>query len=214
MPDGSRRVVPRPEQREAVVQSVHTRCGHLGEKRTISLLLTGHWWYGLHRDVYRLVKACQLCRRVNATFSARPDSLQPLPVKGLFYRWGVDLVGPVQRSTSGNVYCLIAIEHLSKHIELVPLPDKEAATTAQAFLAHVLSRFGACAEVVTDRGSEWRGSLRCCWGSASSTTGSPQRITPSPTGWQSGVCRPLSGRCVSSARWRSPLSPGTSTCRG
>jgi transposase InsO family protein len=157
MPDGSRRVVPPPAQRGSVVSQVHAQCGHFGEKRTISLLLTGHWWYGLYRDVYRLVKACQLCRRVNATFTARPDSLQPLPIEGLFYRWGVDLFGPVQRSEGGNVYCLIAIEHLSKHIELMPLPDKEAATTAQAFLAHVLSRFGACAEVLTDRGSEWRG---------------------------------------------------------
>ena len=52
---------------------------------------------------------------------------------------------------------MVAIEHFSKHIELIPLPDKEASTTAAAFLQHILGRFGACAEVVTDQGTEFMG---------------------------------------------------------
>jgi uncharacterized Zn finger protein (UPF0148 family) len=52
---------------------------------------------------------------------------------------------------------MVAIEHFSKHVELIPLPDKEASTTAAAFLQHVLGRFGACAEVVTDQGTEFMG---------------------------------------------------------
>jgi transposase InsO family protein len=53
------------------------------------------------------------------------------------------------------VFVMVAIEHFSKHVELVPLPNKLAATTAAAFAQHVLGRFGSCAEVVTDRGTEW-----------------------------------------------------------
>jgi hypothetical protein len=54
-----------------------------------------------------------------------------------------------------NTFCMVAVEHFSKHVELVPLPNKEAKTTAAAFAAAVLGRYGCPAEVLTDQGSEW-----------------------------------------------------------
>jgi hypothetical protein len=77
----------------------------------------------------------------------------------MFYRWGVDLCGKLPESSRGNIYCLIAIEYYSKHLEVVPLPDKTADNTASAFLANVLARYGACAEVLTDNGSEFKSSF-------------------------------------------------------
>ena len=57
----------------------------------------------------------------------------------------------------GNKYVLVMIEHFTKWVELVPLPNKSADLTATTFLESVLSRFGAPAEVVTDQGSEFKG---------------------------------------------------------
>ena len=57
----------------------------------------------------------------------------------------------------GIKYVLVFIEHFTKWVELVPLPDKSAASTAWALLEFVLSRMGAPAEVVTDQGSEFKG---------------------------------------------------------
>jgi hypothetical protein len=51
---------------------------------------------------------------------------------------------------------MVAVEHFTKHVELIPLRDKTAAETAAAF-AQVLCMFGAPAEVVTDGGGEWQG---------------------------------------------------------
>jgi hypothetical protein len=52
---------------------------------------------------------------------------------------------------------MIAIEHYSKHAEIIPITEAKSDITAGAFLQHVLSKFGACAEVVTDGGSEFKG---------------------------------------------------------
>jgi hypothetical protein len=71
----------------------------------------------------------------------------------------VDLAGPLPATTSGNVFLMICIEHFSKHIVSVPLPNKEAGTTARAFLQHVLGVFGAPAEVLTDQGNEFKGAF-------------------------------------------------------
>jgi hypothetical protein len=48
------------------------------------------------------------------------------------------------------------IEHFSKWVELVALPNKSSHSTSQVFLQQVLSRFGACVEYLTDQGLEFR----------------------------------------------------------
>jgi hypothetical protein len=63
------------------------------------------------RDV---VNSCQLCDRSSASFSAKAPQLQTLPSCGMFYRWGVDLAGPMSiTSSTGNRYLMIAVKHLS-----------------------------------------------------------------------------------------------------
>lgn len=52
---------------------------------------------------------------------------------------------------------MVAEEHFSKYTLLVPLTDKHAAQTSFPFEHHVLGQYGACAEVVTDQSSEWKG---------------------------------------------------------
>ena len=155
LPDGSSKLCPRPEQRKQIVVQHHERNGHYGVRRTGALVQHTYWWVGLWADVAAELSKCSLCRRVRSSFNSQRPELQPLPVSGLMYRWGVDLCGPFPQTSRGNLYCMVAVEHYSKHIELVPLPNKEAKTTAAAFAAAVLGRYGCPAEVLTDRGGEW-----------------------------------------------------------
>jgi hypothetical protein len=55
---------------------------------------------------------------------------------------------------------MIMIEHFSKWVELVALPNKSSHNTNQVFLQQVLSRFGACAKCLTDQGLEFRGEFQ------------------------------------------------------
>jgi hypothetical protein len=76
---------------------------------------------------------------------------------GMFYRWHVDLCGPFPASTFKSQYVMICVESFSKHAELIPMPDKSSETCAFHFLHNVIARFGACAEVVTEQGTEFDG---------------------------------------------------------
>ncbi len=55
---------------------------------------------------------------------------------------------------------MIMIEHFSKWVELVVLPNKSSHNTSHAFLQQVLNRFGACAKCLTDQGSEFKGKFQ------------------------------------------------------
>jgi hypothetical protein len=155
LPDGSVRLVPKPERRKQLILEFHQRNGHYGVRRTGALISHSYWWKGLWADVAMELSKCSVCSRVRSSFHAQQPELQPLPISGLMYRWGVDLCGPFEATTRSNQYCLVAVEHYSKHLELVPIPNKEPATTAAAVAAAVLGRYGSPAELVTDRGGEW-----------------------------------------------------------
>ncbi|PNH03441.1 Retrovirus-related Pol polyprotein from transposon [Tetrabaena socialis] len=178
MPGGRSRVCPPPDSRRRLVEMMHGRLGHLGVRRTLALLQLGHWWYGMRQDMQAVVRECRACDLSNARGTQRPMQLHPLAVMGLFYRWGVDLAGQMLESAEGNRYVMVAIEHFSKHVELIPLKDKAPATVARAW-ADVLARFGAPAEVVTDNGAEFAAEFaelleRCYIDHRTTSAGHPQ----------------------------------------
>ena len=158
--DGSTREVLPPGARQQAVKAMHEQTGHFGVRRTTHLVRQQYWWVGLDADVRTAVRRCELCGRVNAAFNARAPQLNPLPLQGMFYRWGVDLAGPFVKSRGrGNMYVMICVEHWSKVVVLIPIQDKTAECTAFAFRQHVLGYYGASAEVLTDGGREWRGAF-------------------------------------------------------
>uniref|UniRef100_A0A383VGW5 Integrase catalytic domain-containing protein n=1 Tax=Tetradesmus obliquus TaxID=3088 RepID=A0A383VGW5_TETOB len=159
MPDGTLREVPPPANRLALIKQTHSRTGHFGIRRTTAMLLNTWWWHGLQADVAAVVSACKECSRVDATFNAKPAELQPLPIKGLMYRWGVDLAGPFPKTPRGHNYLFIAVEHFSKHIVAVPIAEKTPECTSYVFLHNVLSKYGAMAECCHDRKGEWSGAF-------------------------------------------------------
>jgi len=55
---------------------------------------------------------------------------------------------------------MIMIEHFSKWVELVALPNKSSHSTSQAFLQQVRSRFTACVKCLTNQGSKFKGEFQ------------------------------------------------------
>lgn len=160
-PSGATRIVPPLAERRGLIEQVHSSTGgmvHMGVQRTYSGLIHTYWWPGMYDQVAQVVRECPACDRQKATAEVRYPVLQPLPIRGLFYRVSFDLFGPLPISKRGNRYAMVSVEHLSRAIDVVAIPSKEAAHTAwvakQAF-----SRYGAPAEAVTDCGTEWQGAF-------------------------------------------------------
>ena len=158
LPEGWR-VVPPPAEREKLFWEVHRRLGHYGGRRTLQLLRTGYWWQGIQAEVKRWQAGCETCQRAAQRRQEAEAELQSLPVRELGYRWSLDILGELPLSRRGKRYVLVMIEHVSKWVEAVPMASKSAVGIASHFLHMVLSRYGACAEVVTDQGKEFKGAL-------------------------------------------------------
>ena len=62
-------------------------------------------------DVSHYCKSCRDCAMKKAPRSGHKAPLIPIPVEGPFHRVGVDCLGPLPMTTSGNRYivCLLTI---------------------------------------------------------------------------------------------------------
>ncbi len=90
-----------------------------------------------------MINRCHVCDRVNTAFNASAQELHPLPIQGIFDRWGSDHAGPFNPvSELGSKNVMVMIEHFTINPNVTPKPVKSAAITAQVFLG------GFCADMV------------------------------------------------------------------
>jgi hypothetical protein len=106
-------------------------------------------------QVQVLVAQCVVCDHVQVSFNASMTHLQPLSIMGLYYKWSLDFAGPFLATPRHNKYALMMIEHFSKWIELVALPNKFCEGATYSFLDCVLSHFGASSKVLIDQRREF-----------------------------------------------------------
>ena len=68
---------------------------------------------------------------------------------------GVDLVGPIVRSTGGNKYILVVICHFTNWIEAIPLKTLTAEEAIRSFFKAIVSRHGCPHQALTDLGTNF-----------------------------------------------------------
>ena len=80
--------------------------------------------------------------------------LQGILVVQIFDVWGIDFLGPFPYSL-GNLYILLAMEHVSKWVEATACPKNDANIVVGFLQRNILSRFGVPRTIISDGGSHF-----------------------------------------------------------
>jgi hypothetical protein len=125
--------------------------GHNGIYKTKEhLLQCYYYWPGMDANIAAHLKAChrcQLCR----TDDRLPPALPPALLSSLPQTTEPNL----KTSDNGKKCILCMTAALTKYVELVPLPNKEANTVANAIFDKWYGHFGTPLDIVTDQGKEF-----------------------------------------------------------
>ncbi|XP_076438810.1 uncharacterized protein LOC143277793 [Babylonia areolata] len=134
--------------------------GHLGVKRTQGRVFPHFYWPGMCADIRRFVRSCDRCQKTVAKGRVPKVPLVKMPlISEPFSRVAVDIVGPISSSSeSGNRYILTMVDYATRYPEAVALKHVSAETVAEALFT-MWTRTGVPAEVLTDRGSQFTGSV-------------------------------------------------------
>lgn len=114
-----------------------------------------YFWQSITADVRSYVNSCDKCQRMSIKFKKQPGQLHPIKVQPqVWQRVGIDLIGPLTTTKSGNRYIITCTDYFSKWVEAEALPDKTAHSVAK-FLLRLICRLGCFEYCHTDQGREF-----------------------------------------------------------
>lgn len=152
-------VIPRALRTRAL-DAIHSdaAAAHPGIFRTYCRLRDHYYFPQMLAETKKYVSSCLVCQRRKgragrrAPLASMPEVSQPME------RVSVDLID-LMGSTQGNRYVLAIIDHFTRYLQLIPLPNKEAQTVADAFIKEYVTLFGPPRLLVADNGREFHNRL-------------------------------------------------------
>jgi hypothetical protein len=147
-----------PERlRGALLHMVHDdplAGAHLGPDKAYGKLRDRYWWKGMYRDVHEYCRACTACGSGKGSVDHADFANIPLPAAP-FQLVGVDFVGPLPTTGSGNSYILAFSDYLTRWSEAFAVRAADANTAAQVMMEEVVTRHGYPRTLLSDRGSHF-----------------------------------------------------------
>ena len=135
--------------------SLHYNMAHLGRQKLIEVVRRNAWHPSISRVAADITKSCDLCQRMKVHSSFAPPMLR-VTTRYPFEMVAVDLVA--LEPVSGYNCCLVAIDHYTKWLAVVPLRRKTSAAVATAFETRVLPQLVSRPHrILSDNGGEFSG---------------------------------------------------------
>lgn len=147
-------VIPR-ELRLRVLEALHddATAGHLGFEKTYDRVRSRFFWPGLSTSVAKYVASCAPCQHRERSTSPPAGLLHPVPCPSVpFEAVGIDLYGPLPRTSNGSRWVVTAVDHLTRYAETAPLTSGCAHEVADFILRNIILRHGAPRVLLSDRG--------------------------------------------------------------
>lgn len=113
------------------------------------------FWPNMWRDVSEFVKNCVSCQQCKPECRKPAGLLQQTEAHEPWELLGVDLMGPLPRSTQGNTQLMVVVDYYSHWVELFPLRKATAVTIAQILRKEILTWWGVPKFLLSDRGPQF-----------------------------------------------------------
>src|SRR4051812_49370513 len=144
--------------RVALLLEIHEgTCGHHASSRALvaKAFRAGFYCPTAMRNVEDIVRRCIACQKFTSKPHAPASELKTIPVSWPFTTWGLDMVGPLKKSSKGGrTLLLVAVDKFTKWIEAIPITSSTA-LTAVNFIKSLIFRFGVPHNIITDNGTNF-----------------------------------------------------------
>ena len=104
--------------RMCICELYHDSCfaGHRGVDKTYELIRRKFFWFDIFVFVKWYCDTCELCQKFKSSGATR-EPLQGIIVNRPWQIVGIDFTGPFNRTRSGMIYIVIAIDYFTKFID-------------------------------------------------------------------------------------------------
>jgi hypothetical protein len=149
-------VTPKKFRKEAMTLAHdNLLSGHLGRKKTQEKVSRNFFWFEMREDISAYVAGCKTCEKNRKPYKAPRAELGRMAVGAPLDRLSSDILGPLPETPRGNKYILTVTDHFTNWVEILPIADLTASTTARVILNEVISRYGCPDSILTDQGRNY-----------------------------------------------------------
>eukprot|EP00253_Pinus_taeda_P022674 PITA_22674 len=109
------------------------------------------------QDVKKFTVSCHKCQIFEGKRKLLPLPLKPISIEKPFQQWGLDLIGEIHHSSSGqHKWTLTATEYFTKWIEAIPCRQANGSTIIQFLEGNIISRFGFPNKIIIDNAAAFK----------------------------------------------------------
>ena len=143
-------VIPSSLQ-SVVLDFLHTRAGHQGVNKTLSLSKSRYFWFSMDKAIRDFVQNCDVCRE------SKPPPRKMVVPRGSFIASRPGEVvccdfTVLDKASDGTENVLVLTDVHSRFTVCVPTKDQRAKTVADALAKEWIYRFGLMSRLHSDRG--------------------------------------------------------------
>ena len=155
-------VVPKVQRGRVLVQN-HEEAAHPRFQRMFARIRQTYFWKGMKRDISRHLQNCSLCAQRKDPKNRKHAPLKPIEVLGPLELVGIDYIGPLPVTSSGNKYVLTMQDQFSRWPAAYAVPEISAETTVDC-IEKFAGDYGYPGTILSDRGSNFMSSTfrRAC----------------------------------------------------
>lgn len=132
---------------------------HGGVKRTLDRLRERFTFKDMETFVRKYVASCKSCQTKKIPTLKPAGMLKPIEVGCPFDMIGLDIFGPVKKSSRGNKYIITATDYLTKYVEIKAVARATEDECARFIVDNIISRHGCVSRILTDQGKCFAGKM-------------------------------------------------------
>jgi len=151
--DNLRKIITTNEEKFNLIWKAHA-IGHEGFDKTYERLRKSFYWKGMTVDIKRFISCCENCQLNKKNEIPDPTEKYATPVEAPFSHLGLDIIGPLPETSSGNQYIIVIVDYFTKWVEAQPLSSITSRDVVN-FLSQIFARFGTPNTITTDNGVQF-----------------------------------------------------------
>ena len=133
--------------------------GHPGVSKQYYTMRRGMYWPNMVTDARQCCHDCTACARERVKLRSHQAPLRLFPPAQPLESVAIDILGPLDRGSTGHRFILVMTDRFSKFTRAVPMWACTALTVSKAFLEYWVFSFGALAKIVSGNGSQFTSDL-------------------------------------------------------
>lgn len=155
--DNTFNILCQKQLRNEILQQMHNSVisGHFGRKKTKGKTLQLFYWFEIREDIDIWITKCDQCERKKMSSRKSKAPMGAIRTGVPFACLATDILGPLPITERQNRYILVVTDKFTKLVEIIPITDITAKTTAEKLLNEVISRYDCPLSIHSDQGRNY-----------------------------------------------------------